>query len=329
MGKKHRKADEAMEAQGLQSAYDKLLGQIRAWKLEEVLEAVKQGALSEVGEEERSSLCQELLALRNMKIADALVKQVGYLDGDMFALMDMKNWNNREFANRVIARYKKKFHWEQEEACEKMVKLACDLNNPSLAMGLVKKKKGVKQYGMLAGASEDLFLCLLRADQSLFSPEDRRQILLGAACSENPVERLKRLKAAGYPLEEKDKEGKTLENDMQERVGSTRYSKNRGGELRRRKSKEALQYLQQDRSNQTEGGKEAGTGKRRAVALAGGIAVLGIAAACIGYFSIKPAQSSAQQEEETVAETEAAEESTQETAAQSETEGAQETTAQE
>lgn len=57
--------------------------------------------------------------------------------------------------------------------------------------------------------------------------------------------------------------------------------------------------------------------------------MLGIAAACIGYFSIKPAQSSAQQEEENVAETEAAEESTQETAAQSETEGAQETTAQE
>lgn len=328
MGKNNRKISGEAGEWETSAVYGELQESIRTSKYGRLIEILRKGALSEVAPEEKEELCKDLFALRNREIADILAKQNKYLDAGIFERMDFRNWNNREFANRMLSRHKKKFNWQDEKSCEEMLELACRLNNVRLVTWLVKKKKAVKKYPVLSGASEDMFLCLLKADQNLFSKEDKRQILLEAAFSENPVERLQSLETAGYDLYGKGEDGKTLADVMQERLNSTRFSQNRSGELRRGKSKAALKFLQRER--QSDSGEKTVFRKRvRRVAIAAcGIIVIGVGAYLIGYFGVNSTQSNAQQnEEESEAVTESVAQSEQESDAQSSEETVTETSA--
>lgn len=310
------------EAKGAETANGALLKHIRSGRYEKILETLKQEAMAELSQEERDHLYREMIALRNMKVVDALVRQTEYLDADMFSGMDLKSWNNREFANRVLARHMKRFRWQEEEACEKMLELACQLENASVAEWLIRKRKAVKKYPVLCKASDAMFACVMKADQTSISQEIKREMLLEAALSEQGVERLKKMEAIGYSLEGKNAEGKTLADEVKERISSTRYPKNRSGELRRTKNKAALSYLQREKQPSEE--KKGGLSfrARKVAILAGAVVVVAAGACLIGYYVQRPAESSAQQTES--AQTESNEGDAQESESSLESESTQE-----
>ena len=82
----------------------------------EVVRLLKEGALEEVPEQEKTDICNRLLALRDKNVMEILAKKLPLFWPEMLKL-DYKNWNNREFVDGILTKYHKKFDWQDDAVC--------------------------------------------------------------------------------------------------------------------------------------------------------------------------------------------------------------------
>ncbi len=212
---------------------------------EQIIRQLKEGALEEVPAEEKIQLCQNVIALRDMRAAEQLVKSLGTLTPDMVQI-DFRNWKNREFVSKFLEKYKNKFDWKEEKICEALFETACEVENPEIVSQCIRQKKAVFRYPRLGGESQELFDLISGVKQDDLNPDLIVELLFFAAQTQDGVDRLRQLQSMGYNLYEKNSEGKDLSDLLAEKIRSGKYPKNKSGEILRGQDKNVLQFLERN-----------------------------------------------------------------------------------
>lgn len=212
---------------------------------EQIIRQLKEGALEEVPAEEKIQLCQNVIALRDMRVADQLVKSLGTLTPDMVQI-DFRNWKNREFVSKFLEKYKNKFDWKEEQICEALFETACEVENPEIVSQCIRQKKAVFRYPRLGGESQELFDLISGVKQDDLNPDLIVELLFFAAQTQDGADRLRQLQSMGYNLYEKNSEGKDLSDLLAEKIRSGKYPKNKSGEILRGQDKNVLQFLERN-----------------------------------------------------------------------------------
>ena len=228
---------------------------IREYKREEIRTYLKKGILKELSGEEKDRILLELVSLRDSQIMKILSKELKTFDPQMLDI-DCSNWQNRNFIIEILNKYSGKFDWTDSQVCEKLFDLACRVTHPGTVERLIRQKEALSRYYKLAGSADDLFILLKNIKPSGLTAEQRLDIILEAATSEQGTERLRQLAEWGYDLKERNAEGVTISVLLEEKIRNTRYAKNRSGELQKKKDKNALSYLYSIQNPQPEKGEE-------------------------------------------------------------------------
>lgn len=208
----------------------------------EVVRLLKEGALEEVPEQEKADICNRLLALRDKNVMEILAKKLPLFWPEMLKL-DYKNWNNQEFVDGILTKYHKKFDWQDDVVCDEMFEIACAVENKKTVRFLMQQKRAVSKYPLLATGSDALFQLVSSVNVSELTGDLEMEFLVCAATSDKAEERLKVLKEKGFDLSAKNAAGKTAEDVLEERIRSGQYDKNRSGNLKRQRDRDALKYL--------------------------------------------------------------------------------------
>ena len=208
----------------------------------EVVRLLKEGALEEVPEQEKTDICNRLLALRDKNVMEILAKKLPLFWPEMLKL-DYKNWNNREFVDGILTKYHKKFDWQDDAVCEEMFEIACAVENKKTVRFLMQQKRAASKYPLLATGSDALFQLVSQINVLELTGDLEMEFLVCAATSDKAEERLKVLKEKGFDLSVKNAAGKTAGDVLEERIRTGQYDKNRSGNLKRQRDRDALKYL--------------------------------------------------------------------------------------
>ncbi len=238
---------EAEESEG--GTLDKVWKAIRAFRREDVADLIKNHALDIAGEDELEEIAAAIVELRDIKLVELLAKEMKTFTPDMLRL-DFENWNNREFIRQVLSRCRKNFDLTDDKVCEELFEISCEIGQTEVLSYLVSKKETKEYYPMLAGGTEEAFRVLRQVKRSDLDADLRVEIMYEAAIAGDGQERLEKLSALGYDLDEKNSDDKMLSDLLNERIASGSYTKNRNGDLNRMKDKALVQYLEKKRSHQ-------------------------------------------------------------------------------
>lgn len=231
-----------MDRKSENNSGESLKNAIKLYHRDEVSTLLKKGVLLQIPEEEKTEICQSLIALRDMKIADILAKDSSLFQPEILRL-DFTSWNNREFIIQVLEKYKKKFNLNDENICEQLFQVACDADSADTIRFLLKQKKAVSCYSMLGSAPDSIFELISQLKPSDFDKDQTVQLLFLAASSAKGVERLKKLKDAGFDLNTKNSRQESAADLLSQKMRLGKYSKNRLGELNRNQDRQSLQFL--------------------------------------------------------------------------------------
>lgn len=213
-----------------------------AYRRDEVLELLRQGVLKECADEQKRDVYSRITALRDLRLTAEMVKEEQAITPDMFQI-DFDNHHNREYVARVLKKYakKQKSGAEYEEA---FFELACRTGETGTALSMIKEKKAADKYPLLASAPEPLFALIRKIDRRDLDANLRVAMLWEAARSADPVRRLDELCLQGYEITEKNDAGKNVKMLMEEQIASNRYTKNKNGDLKRKRDKTVLAHIE-------------------------------------------------------------------------------------
>ena len=186
---------------------------------------------------------RQAMFLRDKAAVDTLAQEIEWFEPEMLAL-DFQNWNNRNFVCYIIDKYDKKFNWKEEAVCEAMFDIACELEDKKLIGRLMKQKKAISKYALLAGKNDDLFKLASKIKVEELENDAIVEFIVQAAMSEKAGERLAILKDKGFVPTSKTNAGQTAAEVLAERLSNEKYDKNRSGSVKRQSDKNALQYLE-------------------------------------------------------------------------------------
>lgn len=168
-------------------------------------------------------------------------KDTGCLDAMLE--MNLQNWSNYEFVKKALGRCLKMISPEDEESYEKIFELACLTGNKKVAGILLKKKKGVKKYPLLASAPDSLFHLAAKMKTADMTGEEELACLLQAAGHHKAKERLLQMQKWGFSFQVKDLSGKNLTDLLEERIRLNAYEKNKSGSLKKQQDKNIAKFI--------------------------------------------------------------------------------------
>ena len=208
----------------------------------QVLRLLKEGAFEQLTEQEIPSTCRELIALRDAQIVAELAKKVDIFTPEMLEL-DWNNWNDCQFVDQILSKYSKKFHWQDEEVCNKLFEIACVVGNEKTVLFLMKQKKATNLYSKLAASSDELFAVLLKSKLTEFSQDQIVDIIAYATLSGKANVRLKALLDKKFDFSTKNSQAETAVDVVKKLIEDKKYDKNKTGSLKKTQDANALQFL--------------------------------------------------------------------------------------
>ena len=208
----------------------------------QVLRLLKEGAFEQLTEQEIPSTCRELIALRDAQIVAELAKKVDIFTPEMLEL-DWNNWNDCQFVDQILSKYSKKFHWQDEEVCNKLFEIACVVGNEKTVLSLMKQKKAANLYSKLAASSDELFAVLLKSKLTEFSQDQIVDIIAYATLSGKANVRLKALLDKKFDFSTKNSQAETAVDVVKKLIEDKKYDKNKTGSLKKTQDANALQFL--------------------------------------------------------------------------------------
>ena len=99
---------------------------------------------------------QQLVALQNMEILQAVAKEESHLKPQMFAKQSDSS-QSKVFVNQCLMKFRKHFQYEDENVCDTLFTLACQCDCVGMLRFLMEQHKAEKRYVEL-GSYSKMFL---------------------------------------------------------------------------------------------------------------------------------------------------------------------------
>lgn len=204
---------------------EKLKEAIKAYRRDEVAMLLKQGVLEQMDEKEQMPICRKLIAMRSMEIVEILSKKSSVFRPEILKL-DLSSWNNREFVQKVLTKYRKKFQLNDEKISCSLFEIACEAGSADTVRLLIKQKKAVSAYPLMGSASDSIFEMTSMLQPSDLNGDQTVELLFLAAGSVNGIRRLEKLKEQGFDWNIKNSKNETVEDCLSEKIRLGKYVKN-------------------------------------------------------------------------------------------------------
>lgn len=203
----------------------------------EVLFLLKKNTLEQIDNiEEKQQIITEIVNLRSLDIMKILAKKQTSFYPKMFE-MNMSNYMNRDFMNRVLSKYGRKFDLEDVQVKKWMMKTACKVGNKKMVQEVLKSRNGYNYLPYLANTDKHIFDIVKTIVADYVPPEIVIELIIQAAKEKDGEERLRILRKTGYSFEEKDAKGRTVVNLMELKAKDRKEKQNQ------KLYKDALKHL--------------------------------------------------------------------------------------
>ncbi|MDD3402143.1 MAG: hypothetical protein PHQ72_02140 [Hespellia sp.] len=196
---------------------ESLKGCIRKYDRDGVCYLLKKDALNLISQEERTSVIQQMILLRDMRLIHLLAGQLDFFTADMFEI-DLNNRLNNDFVSEVLDKYEKKFDFSDEQVCERIFTLARIVGNTKLCRLLMKK----------TSPSEDAIV----------------ETLYQASIGKDAKEQILALDQAGYHINARNSAEETVASLLKKRISKYAYPSGKKGIQMRRADQNTLQFLE-------------------------------------------------------------------------------------
>lgn len=183
-----------------------------------VLYQLKKGALDRLPGEDRISVIQQILMLRDMRLVDILAKQLDFFTADMFEI-DLNNRLNHDFVDEILDKHTKKFDFSDEQVCDQIFTLARTVGNAKLCSILMKKTT----------PSDDAIV----------------EALFHAATERDAKGQILALDASGYDIQTENSADETVAVLLKRRITKYTYPSGKKGIQMRRADLNTLQFLEE------------------------------------------------------------------------------------
>lgn len=180
-----------------------------------VLFLLKKKALEQIDNiEEKQQIITDIVNLRNLDIMKILAKKQTVFYPEMFG-MNMSNYMNRDFMNRVLSKYGRQFDLEDAQVKKWMMETACKVGNKKMVREVLKSRNGYNYLPYLANTDKHIFDVVKTIVADYVPSEIVIELIIQSAKEKDGEERLRILRKSGYSFEEKDVEGRTAVNLIQ------------------------------------------------------------------------------------------------------------------
>lgn len=235
----------------LEITVENFMNNLKYYRRENVRVMLRNGILEQIDEADKISVYKSIFALCDKKIAEQLFKLTGQFSVEMLEL-DLKNRNHREFVSFLMTKYLRKIDTKEEADCERLFEIACIVENKPMLQYLIQQGRAVSKYPKLVTGSLELFALIDKIPGGVMDSDCKVAFLVEAALSDHSVKAVDILVEKGFDLAEKNSEGLSAVNVLEKRINSTKYTKNRSGELKKKKDLEAVRYIKRVLSGKAE-----------------------------------------------------------------------------
>lgn len=235
----------------LEITVENFMNNLKNYRRENVRVMLRNGILEQIDEADKISVYKSIFALCDKKIAEQLFKLTGQFSVEMLEL-DLKNRNHREFVSFLMTKYLRKIDTKEEADCERLFEIACIVENKPMLQYLIQQGRAVSKYPKLVTGSLELFALIDKIPGGVMDSDCKVAFLVEAALSDHSVKAVDILVEKGFDLAEKNSEGLSAVNVLEKRINSTKYTKNRSGELKKKKDLEAVRYIKRVLSGKAE-----------------------------------------------------------------------------
>lgn len=235
----------------LEITVENFMNDLKYYRRENVRVMLRNGILEQIDEADKISVYKSIFALCDKKIAEQLFKLTGQFSVEMLEL-DLKNRNHREFVSFLMTKYLRKIDTKEEADCERLFEIACIVENKPMLQYLIQQGRAVSKYPKLVTGSLELFALIDKIPGGVMDSDCKVAFLVEAALSDHSVKAVDILVEKGFDLAEKNSEGLSAVNVLEKRINSTKYTKNRSGELKKKKDLEAVRYIKRVLSGKAE-----------------------------------------------------------------------------
>lgn len=235
----------------LEITVENFMNDLTYYRRENVRVMLRNGILEKIDEADKISVYKSIFALCDKKIAEQLFKLIGQFSVEMLEL-DLKNRNHREFVSFLMTKYLRKIDTKEEADCERLFEIACIVENKPMLQYLIQQGRAVSKYPKLVTGSLELFALIDKIPGGVMDSDCKVAFLVEAALSDHSIKAIDLLVEKGVDLAEKNSEGLSAVNVLEKRINSTKYTKNRSGELKKKKDLEAVRYIKRVLSGKAE-----------------------------------------------------------------------------
>lgn len=215
---------------------------IRTYQREDVSYLLAHGILKQVPEDEKLATYQQLVALQNMEILQAVAKEESHLNPQMFAKQSDSS-QSKVFVNQCLMKFRKHFQYEDENVCDTLFTLACQCGCVGMLRFLMEQHKAEKRYAELGSYSLDILKTIKDVPSGSLSSDDLVRFYFSAATTDDHEKKLDFLAANSFDLFLKNSSNQTVIDLLQERIRQGKYPKNRHGSLIQIEDKKMLGKL--------------------------------------------------------------------------------------
>lgn len=235
----------------LEITVENFMNDLKYYRRENVRVMLRNGILEKIDEADKISVYKSIFALCDKKIAEQLFKLIGQFSVEMLEL-DLKNRNHREFVSFLMTKYLRKIDTKEEADCQRLFEIACIVENKPMLQYLIQQGRAVSKYPKLVTGSLELFALIDKIPGGVMDSDCKVAFLVEAALSDHSIKAIDLLVEKGIDLAEKNSEGLSAVNVLEKRINSTKYTKNRSGELKKKKDLEAVRYIKKVLSGKAE-----------------------------------------------------------------------------
>lgn len=199
------------------STIQELKEAIRTYKRNEVYVAIEDGILTELPEEEQAAVYQSIFKLRDLHIVEGMAKKIDVFKPEYIEL-NFGNHQDSTFIKEVLHKYKKKFNLNNEQVCNKLFDIACQVGAKNVLIDFIKEKKAENRYAKLGAANDEIFALVSRLQPKEMACDVKVELYLCVAEHMKGAERLEKLYRLGFDLEQENNKKETLEILLENRI---------------------------------------------------------------------------------------------------------------
>lgn len=201
----------------LEVSAESLKERIRKYDRKGVLYLLKEGAMSQISEDDKVSVIQQIVMLRDMRLIDELAKSLEHFTVDMLDV-DVNNRLNNDFVSDILDKYNKKFDLSDDTVCDEVFSLARTVGNAKLCATMMKK----------TSPSEDAIV----------------DALFQAAIEKDAKTQITALDNAGYDVRTKNSAEMSAADLLRKRIENYTYPSGKKGIQMKLSDQNALVYLE-------------------------------------------------------------------------------------